>query len=492
MGEEQRAELLRTATPRIVEPYIPHMPHPPQALFLCLNGVEEVFYGGAAGGGKSDALLMAALQYVDVPGYSALILRRTFADLTLPGAIMDRAWEWLSPTDAKSIAGGRTWKFPSGARLTFGHAQHHKDVEQYRSAEFQFVAFDELTQFAERTYEFLFSRLRRPKVVCIRCSEPLYHAGQSMWLHDRTRSSGGECDEPAPSKDVGESAMDGSVITEVPLRMRSASNPGGYGHAWVRDRLVKPDTKRPEAAFVPAILEDNPSLDQESYRRSLEHLGPTERARLLRGDWNVVEEGSMFRRWWFHVIKPEAVPAGLAWVRYWDLAASSSDRSDWTAGALVAQADGVWYVCDIARIRGSPRTVEQFIASTAAEDEGRMGRVQIHMEQEGGASGVNTIDHYRRRVLAGYPFYADSPNRSKVDRAAPVSSAAEAGNVTLVEGAWNRDFLDEAELFPQGEHDDQVDALSGAVKILSKRGPARARVPSDHASRIPSPAGGVG
>ena len=68
--------------------------------FLCLDWKPEVFYGGAAGGGKSDALLMGALQYVDVPGYHALILRRTFAELSLPEALMERANEWLGPTDA--------------------------------------------------------------------------------------------------------------------------------------------------------------------------------------------------------------------------------------------------------------------------------------------------------------------------------------------------------------------------------------------------------
>jgi Terminase-like family. len=129
----------RSYIPRVVDEYIPHIPHPTQQLFLSLNYAEEVLYGGAAGGGKSDALLMAALQYVDVPGYNALLLRRTWPDLSLPGAIMDRARTWLSDTDALPRDGGRVWIFPSGARLTFGYLQYDKDKYRYQSAEFQFI-----------------------------------------------------------------------------------------------------------------------------------------------------------------------------------------------------------------------------------------------------------------------------------------------------------------------------------------------------------------
>src|SRR6185369_16574716 len=160
----QQAQLAQLATPRLVEPYMRHIPHPTQQVFLGLN-VREALYGGAAGGGKSDALLMAALQYVDVPGYAALLLRRSWPDLVLPGAIMDRAGQWLADTPARKRDGGRLWEFPSGARLQFGYLSTDSDKYRYASAEFQFIGFDELTQFPEEdTYTFLFSRNRRPKL----------------------------------------------------------------------------------------------------------------------------------------------------------------------------------------------------------------------------------------------------------------------------------------------------------------------------------------
>ena len=88
-------------------PYIPHDPTPKQLAYLLLPH-REAFYGGAAGGGKSDALLMGALQHVDVPGYAAMILRKTLSDLKQPGALLDRAHSWLSNTDAKWVAGEHT------------------------------------------------------------------------------------------------------------------------------------------------------------------------------------------------------------------------------------------------------------------------------------------------------------------------------------------------------------------------------------------------
>src|SRR5580698_9234870 len=95
--------------------YIPNVPHPKQHAFLGLN-CQEAMYGGAGGGGKSDALLMAALQYVDVPGYSALIIRRNFSDLALPNALMDRAIAWLrGRQDARWNENKKQWNFSGGA-----------------------------------------------------------------------------------------------------------------------------------------------------------------------------------------------------------------------------------------------------------------------------------------------------------------------------------------------------------------------------------------
>ena len=231
--------------------WCPHTPTDRQAAFLEVDALEALF-GGAAGGGKSDALLMAALQGVDVPGYAALVLRKTYADLSLPGAIMDRAAEWLRPTAATWNDREKTWRFPSGASLTFGYLETDSDRYRYQGAEFQCVCFDELTQFSEVAYSYLLSRIRRTK---------------------------------------------GGALDRVPLRMRGATNPGGVGHAWVAKRWgIQPDGTQDATqardeetgearVFVPSRLDDNPHLDRDEYRRALARLDATTRAQLERGLW---------------------------------------------------------------------------------------------------------------------------------------------------------------------------------------------------------------
>ena len=397
--------------------YIPHRPTAKQLAYLLLDNTEAL-YGGAAGGGKSDALLMAALQYVDNPDYSALLFRRSYTDLSLPGALMDKAKEWLMPTDAKWRESSKTWTFPSGATLTFGYLEHVGDEYRYQSTEFQFIGFDELTQFEESKYRYMFSRLRR-------------------------KADGGP-----------------------PLRMRSTSNPGGIGHEWVRSRFLDSDPADSGRVFIAARLPDNPHLDQESYVQSLAQLDPVTRRQLLQGDWTARQPGNLFQREWFQVVEDVPVFINKS-VRYWDLAATPKRPGtdpDYTAGVRVDYAsEGLFYVVDVQRMRGTPAEVERRIAQTAAVDG---ESTQITIEQEPGASGVNTIYNYVTRVLQDYTARGQRATGSKLARAGPVSSQAEVGNIRLLRGPWIGEFLDELEAFPFGGHDDQVDALSGSMMRL--------------------------
>jgi predicted phage terminase large subunit-like protein len=409
--------------------YIPHTPaitsegRSPQTEFLLFMG-EEALYGGAAGGGKSDALLMAALQFVHVPGYSAILFRRTYADLSLPSALMTRSHEWLQGTDAHWSPTDKRWTFPSGASLTFGYLEHENHKYRYQSAEFQFIGFDELTQFSEAQYLYLFSRLRRPRSL------------------------------------------------DVPLRIRAASNPGGVGHSWVKSRFIGEGNAEALVAdsYFPSTVFDNPYLDQDNYVRSLSHLDSITKAQLLSGDWTVKQGGEMFQRDWFTVEVHRPQCSRL--VRYWDLASTRPNTNnrdpDYAVGCLMGVREGKYYILDVQRLRGTPGDVEARVRQIANID----GRgVSIYIEQEPGSSGVSLISHYVRNVLPGWPVYGDKVTGPKVERAKPVSAQAQVGNVIIINGSWVYDFLDEIESFPNsGVHDDQVDAMSGAFNKISRGG----------------------
>lgn len=412
---------------------LPHHMHPKQAAFLTWSTTREALYGGAAGGGKSDALLMSALQYTCVPGYSALLLRQTYPQLAGPDGFIDRCNAWLAGTDATYVGTNKRWTFPSGATLSFDHCERDDDRYKFQSFAYHFVGVDELTQWkTDRVYRYVgFSRVRKPS----------------------------EAANLPRCPNCGMSAAD------IPLRTRAATNPGGPGNNWVYERFIL--NKGDDRKFMPARISDNPSLDADTYVKSLDELDAIERARLLDGNWEVREEGGMFKREWFNITG--VFPDDMNKVRYWDLAATAPRHGtdpDWTVGALVGMKDGRYFILDIRRMRGTPYEVEKLIRMTAEED--GIG-TRIVMEQEPGSSGVNVIDHYSRLVVPGFNFKGQKSNTSKKDRAGVFSAACEAGNVMVARGSWNTPFFDECEVFPYGVHDDQVDAISGAILSLTNR-----------------------
>jgi predicted phage terminase large subunit-like protein len=222
--------------------------------------------------------------------------------------------------------------------------------------------------------------------------------------------------------------------------------------------------------FIPAKLDDNPSLDKNKYIESLNELDPITRRQYLLGDWTARHGGSIFLREWFKDKICGAPPHDVRVVRYWDLAATKPKDGrdpDWTVGVKMGAKDGFFYVMDVQRFRGSPSTVEDRVRLTAKLDG---VKTRVYMEQEPGSSGVSLIDYYHRKILSGYIFYGVKTTGSKSERAAPFSSACEGGLVSLVDGSWIGSFLDELEAFPVGSHDDQVDAASGAFEQLTRHG----------------------
>ena len=269
---------------RNVERFYPHILSDRQRIFTELTD-EEGFYGGAAGGGKSDALICAALQYIHVPGYQAIVFRRTRPNME---EIVQRTHEWFNGK-AEWNGDKNRWTFsnPGGsARLYLGHMQYEKDKYNYKGPEFQYIAWDELTEFVETQFTYMFSRLRRPK-----CNR---HKVRKLDCHTCTRAA---------------------LLGMVPLRVRAASNPDGEGRDWVRNRYVSQEAAEAICSgtygtlyynehdghripFVPSRATDNPGLDVESYYdKSLSRLDPVTRERLKVGDWLIRADGLIRQEW---------------------------------------------------------------------------------------------------------------------------------------------------------------------------------------------------
>lgn len=261
----------------------------------------EALYGGAAGGGKSDALVVEALRQVHIPHYKGLILRKTYPQLS---ELVEKSLNYYPRAfpKARYNASAHCWTFPSGAKILFGSMQYTKDRTRYQGQAYDFVAFDELTHFTWEEYSYLFSR-NRPN-----------GPGTRVYI-------------------------------------RATANPGGVGHGWVKERFITAGTpmqtvweevswrdpegrehrERQSRIFVPSSVFDNPALleNDPKYVQRLASMPEAERNALLYGDWDSFS-GQVFTEWrndrehyadrmHTHVISPFRVPeswgiwCGLDW-----------------------------------------------------------------------------------------------------------------------------------------------------------------------------------
>lgn len=180
----------------------------------------------------------------------------------------------------------------------------------------------------------------------------------------------------------------------------------------------------------------------------------------------VPREGGMFKREWLEIVGAAPVGDRVHRVRSWDKA-GTTDGGDWTAGVLMARTrEGVCFVEDVIRGQWSAGERNAIIRQTAATDKAQYGRVEIWLEREGGSGGKESGE-ISVKELAGYVAKTEHVTGSKEMRAEPFAIQCEAGNVRLVQGPWNAAYIAELCDFPNGKHDDQVDASSGAFNKLT-------------------------
>lgn len=439
-------------------------PHPgPQTRFLASTAA-ECLYGGAASGGKSAASIALPLRWVDNPRFRCLFLRREAKYLS---DALDKSEALYPKLGARLVKSPKMiWTFPSGATIWLNHCEHESDVANYDSLEFHLIEFEELTHFTEKQYLGIRARIR-------------------------------------------------GTDPTLPRFSRATSNPGGEGHDWVFKRFgawLDPKHANPAKSgelrwylkgdevsrgtpdslsrtFIPAKITDNPSVTKE-YRAQLNDLDPVRRAQLLEGNWLIKPAaGLYFKRQWMPVL--DHLPdddAVVQRVRYWDRA-STEGGGDWTVGAKVARTGkGLYILEDIARAQLAPGGVEALIRKTA-ESDGR--EVPILLEQDPGAAGKFEAEYYRRE-FAGWNIRAIPKRVNKITAASPLSAQAAPvgasawGNFRFLRGTWNDTAYQEMEGFPDGDHDDIVDAASGGFGAVAKAAPSHSAFDKYRAS-LPRP-----
>ena len=263
----------------------------PQTDFLAASET-DVLYGGAAGGGKSYAMLVDPLRFAHRAAHRALILRRSMPELR---EIIDKSRE-LYP---KAFPGckykevEKLWNFPSGAKVEFGFLERDADVYRYQGQAYSWIGFDEITHLpTEFSWNYLASRLR-------------------------------------------------TTDSNITPYMRCTANPGGIGAHWVKKRYVTPyapnESFRGEDGltrkFIPARLMDNPYLAQDGrYEQMLKALPPTQRKQLLEGDWDVAE-GAAFTEFDrnLHIVEPFEIPIHCERIKGIDYGYASESACVWGA-----------------------------------------------------------------------------------------------------------------------------------------------------------------
>lgn len=422
----------------------------PQTQFLS-SAADICVYGGAAGGGKTWALLLEPLRHINNRKFSCVTFRRTYPQIRNPGGLWDESGSVYRALGAKSNEADLRWLFPSGATVRFAHLQYEKDVYAWQGSQIPLINFDELTHFTQKQFLYLMSRNRsmsgvRPymRATTNPDADSWVKRFLAPWVDDE------HPEFPFPAGQLRYFTQDNDQILWVDAKWRDENGLPGK-----------------TLTFIPASVFDNKALlaANPEYLANLRALPYVEQQRLLYGNWKVrPEAGKVFNRGWFDMV--DAAPAAGQSLRFWDFAATAEkqagDDPDWTAGIRVRKHQGIYYVEDALRVRDTPSEVDRLVRNTATQDG---PGVRIGWEIEPGASGKK-VNQQLVAMLAGYVAGGVHPVGDKVQRAKPAAAQALAGNIKLVRGSWNNDFLTELHGFPDLPHDDQVDAFSGAVSLV--------------------------
>jgi len=453
-------------TQSVIIPWSPQ-PGPQTAFYNCWADI--CVYGGAAGSGKTSALLMEPAKYLSNPQFNCVTFRRTSPQITNPGGLWDDSEKLYSGYKGTPVKGILEWRFPSGAKIVFRHLEHEASRTEWSGAQINLLQFDELFTFTASQFWFLTSRNRsnsgvRPYIRATTNPDPdSWLADFLAWWIDQ---------------ETGFPILDRAGVIQWLVRNGEelvwfAADEYLTAKRYIVD-LTKDERAEPKSVtFIPGRIDDNAKLlaTNPDYLSNLHALPYVEKMQLLYGNWKVrPAAGNVFNREHFEVI--DALPHVVSHtVRAWDKAGTEGGGK-FSAGVRMAVLEnGVFVVEDVVRGQWGALNREEVIKTTASQDG---GDVEIWQEQEPGSGGKESAEATVRN-LAGYNVYSERPTGSKGTRANPLAAQCQARNVKLLRGEWNKKFIDELHNFDPIKADDgsivcdQVDAAALAFVKLAGR-----------------------
>ena len=447
-------------------------PQPGPQTEFAESSADIVIFGGAAGGGKTYALLLEFLRYKNIQGFNAVIFRKNYTQVAAAGGLWDTSLQMYSGIrGARALRSPKySWNFGGKSTLAFDYLSRENDVYAWQGSQICFIGFDELTHVSEFTFFYMLSRNRSicgvepfVRATCNPDSDSWVRHFIDWWINPAT---GYAIPERSGVVRVFYRSGDGNITwgdsrREVCEKVNEFSD----------EEIFPQDCKT--ATFISSSVYDNEILlkANPSYLSSLKALSLVEKERLLRGNWKIrPAAGLYFKAEQTRIVKtiPDEV---VAIARAWDLAATeisfSNKNPDRTAGVLMARMkNGQYIILDVKRIAANAANVRAIVKSTAATDKAEYNCRKIFLDQDPGQAGKEQAQSYIRE-LAGYSVKAKPVSGDKVTRAEPLAAQWQQGNVLLLEGKWNETFLDEMVSFPDALHDDQVDAASNAFSAVA-------------------------
>lgn len=441
----------------------------PQERFLATSA-DICIYGGSAGGGKSYAMLLTPLRYIDVPGFGATIFRKNYNQIFAEGGLWDEAGKMYSLIPGAQVRkGDGAWVFSNkggNSRIGFAHIERDEDLKSWQGSQICCLGFDELCHFSEYTFFYMLSRNRstcgvKPfvRATCNPDANSWVAKFIEWWIDQET----------------------GYPIPERSGKIRYFIRRDGVvywgdkkSELWERFGLESEEEKQEpkSVTFIASSVYDNKELLKvnPAYLANLKALPEVERERLLNGNWKIKPAAGLYFKASQLGNVLEVIPADVVqWVRCWDLAATEkTDKGDpaYTAGVLMGKRkNGRYVVADVINKQLSAGDVRSLVRLTAQKDKAKFGRIRVRVPQDPGQAGKEQAQSYIK-LLSGFDVTAVPESGSKESRAEPMAAQWQAGNFDIVYGDWNESYLLQLENFPDAKFKDMVDASANAFNEL--------------------------